>query len=155
MDPFHVRLARVGLAAIARYGFCLAGGYAVQAHGFVLRRSEDVDLFTTASVEDEFPDAVADLVAAYESDGLTTIVSTQASTFARLNVADSITGESARVELGVDWRAYPPVQLELGPFCTRTTPLRTRSVRCTGEERFATTLTLTASCIRVVIALGS
>lgn len=48
MDPFHQRLARVALDAAARYGFCLAGGYAVQAHGFVDRVSKDVDLFTTA-----------------------------------------------------------------------------------------------------------
>lgn len=66
MDLFHQRLARVALEAAAEYGFCLAGGYAVQAHGFVDRVSKDVDLFTT-------------------------------------------------MELGVDWRAYPPVQLAIGP----------------------------------------
>lgn len=43
MDPFHERLARVALDTAARYGFCLAGGYAVQAHGFVERVSKDVD----------------------------------------------------------------------------------------------------------------
>jgi hypothetical protein len=35
MDPCHEHLARLALTAAARYGFCLAGGYAVQAHGFV------------------------------------------------------------------------------------------------------------------------
>jgi hypothetical protein len=40
MDPFHQRLARVALEAAAGYGFCLAGGYAVQAHGFVERISK-------------------------------------------------------------------------------------------------------------------
>lgn len=44
MDPFHERLARLALEAAAGYGFCLAGGYAVQAHGFVDRVSKDVDL---------------------------------------------------------------------------------------------------------------
>jgi hypothetical protein len=44
MDPFHERLARLALEAAADYGFCLAGGYAVQAHGFVDRVSKDVDL---------------------------------------------------------------------------------------------------------------
>jgi hypothetical protein len=34
MDAFHQRLAKVALDAAARYGFCLAGGYAVQARGF-------------------------------------------------------------------------------------------------------------------------
>lgn len=37
MDPFHARLARVALAAAEPYGFALAGGYAVQAHGFLQR----------------------------------------------------------------------------------------------------------------------
>lgn len=40
MDPFHERLARVALGAAASYGFCLAGGCAVQAHGFVERVSK-------------------------------------------------------------------------------------------------------------------
>ena len=45
MDPFHERLARVALKVTASYGFALAGGYAVQAHGFLDRPSADVDLF--------------------------------------------------------------------------------------------------------------
>ena len=46
MDSLHERLARLALSAAGDYGFCLAGGYAVQAHGFLDRPSEDVDLFT-------------------------------------------------------------------------------------------------------------
>jgi hypothetical protein len=51
VHPFHERLARVGLTAAAPYGFCLAGGYAVQAHGMVDRRSKDVDLFTSTTYQ--------------------------------------------------------------------------------------------------------
>jgi hypothetical protein len=47
MDPTHRRLAEIGLRAAARFGFALAGGYAVQEHGIIQRLSEDVDLFTT------------------------------------------------------------------------------------------------------------
>lgn len=47
MDPLLHRLARLALSTAGDYGFCLAGGYAVQAHGFLERPSEDVDLFTT------------------------------------------------------------------------------------------------------------
>ena len=46
MDAFHHRLAHIGLAAAERFGFALAGGYAVQAAGLVKRPSEDIDLFT-------------------------------------------------------------------------------------------------------------
>lgn len=45
MDPFHERLARIALDAAGSFGFALAGGYAVQAHGFLNRMSADVDLF--------------------------------------------------------------------------------------------------------------
>jgi hypothetical protein len=33
MEPRHERIARIALAAGARYGLALAGGYAVSAHG--------------------------------------------------------------------------------------------------------------------------
>src|SRR5258707_5320125 len=46
VDAFHQVLARIGLDAAERYGFALAGGYAVQAAGFLQRPSEDIDLFT-------------------------------------------------------------------------------------------------------------
>jgi hypothetical protein len=47
MQALHEVAATIGLAATAPFGFVLAGGYAIQAHGFLVRRSEDVDLFTT------------------------------------------------------------------------------------------------------------
>jgi hypothetical protein len=115
MDPFHERIARVALLAADGYGFCLAGGYAVQAHGMVHRRSEDVDLFTTAAAGDRFPVAVEAVVEALSGDGLTTEVATRLPTFARILVTDPATGSQARVELGVDWRAYPPTRLAIGP----------------------------------------
>lgn len=115
MDPFHARLARVGLAAVGRFGFCLAGGYAVQAHGFVVRRSDDVDLFTTADTQDQFPVAVQALVEAYRADGLQVSVAVDGPTFARLAVTRPHDQAAVRVELGVDWRANPPSLLEIGP----------------------------------------
>jgi hypothetical protein len=54
MNPFHERLARVALDAVASYGFALAGGYAVQAHGFLDRPSADVDLFAEANAQLDF-----------------------------------------------------------------------------------------------------
>jgi hypothetical protein len=49
MDPFHERLARIALDEAGAFGFALAGGYAVQAHGFLQRFSSDIDLFAEAS----------------------------------------------------------------------------------------------------------
>jgi hypothetical protein len=115
MDPFHQRLARVALEAAAGYGFCLAGGYAVQVHGFVERVSKDVDLFTTMAAASDFPAAQAAVVAALRADGLEVTVEREGASFARLAVTDPVAGSTSTVELGVDWRAYPPVQLAIGP----------------------------------------
>jgi hypothetical protein len=64
MDPFHERLARVALDAIGSFGFALAGGYAVQAHGFLDRMSADVDLFAQASAGADVTQAVDVVIAA-------------------------------------------------------------------------------------------
>ncbi len=96
MDEFHERLARVALAGADQYGFCLAGGYAVQAHGFVERPSEDVDLFTTASDEGRFPDAVSAVVRALERDGLRVSATVSNAAFARLQVTDPASGAAAK-----------------------------------------------------------
>ena len=58
MDTLHELAARVGSAATARFGFALAGRYAVPGHGFVERPSEDVDLFTVVDAPGRFDQAV-------------------------------------------------------------------------------------------------
>lgn len=113
MDAFHERLARIGLAAAGRYGFALAGGYAVQAAGLVERRSEDVDLFTGWERRGQFEAAVAAVVDAYSADGLHVEIDRQGDLFARLNVHDR--EHASKVELGVDWRANEPVLMTIGP----------------------------------------
>jgi hypothetical protein len=113
MDAFHERLARTGLAAIRRYGFALAGGYAVQAAGMLERQSEDVDLFTAWDRRDEFDTAVAAVIDAYRSDGLKVHIEHQFDTFTRLQVTDG--RHLSKVELGVDWRANDPILMAVGP----------------------------------------
>lgn len=82
MNPFHHELARIGLRVADRYGFALAGGYAVQAHGFLARPSEDVDLFTSIDGQGEFATAVAGVIGAYQEAGLAVSVTFQTDTFA-------------------------------------------------------------------------
>jgi len=113
MDPFHERLARVALDVAASYGFALAGGYAVQAHGFLDRPSADVDLFAEASAHFDFSQAVDAVIAAYRRDGLEADAEVRSSTFARLSVSSG--EERAKVELGVDWRKNEPILLAVGP----------------------------------------
>ncbi len=113
MDSFHERLARVALDVAASYGFALAGGYAVQAHGFLNRPSADVDLFAEASAQFDFSEAVDAVIAAYRRDGLEADAEVRSSTFARLSVSGG--EERAKVELGVDWRKNKPVLVAVGP----------------------------------------
>lgn len=113
MDAFHERLARIALAELEAYGFCLAGGYAVHAHGLVERASEDIDLFTSRAHVADFPQAVQTAVHAFEANGLSVNTELATDEFARLWVAGGT--ERSKVELGVDWRAHPPMQLSIGP----------------------------------------
>lgn len=113
MDQFHERLARTGLATARRYGFALAGGYAVQAAGLLERPSEDVDLFTAWDRRAEFTTAVDAVVDTYRSDGLTVDIDRQYDTFARLTVTDGL--HVSKVEMAVDWRANEPILMAIGP----------------------------------------
>ena len=113
MDAFQQLLARVGLDAAERYGFALAGGYAVQAAGFLQRPSEDIDLFTVWERRAEFEAAAAAIVNAYRHVGLRVEAERRHDTFVRLTVSDG--GQTAKVELGVDIRANEPVRISVGP----------------------------------------
>lgn len=113
MDPFHERLAHIALDAAGPLGFALAGGYAVQVHGFLNRRSSDVDLFAEASAEFDFPEAVDIVIAAYTREGFQVETELRDASFARLDVRSA--SEAAKVELGLDWRRNDPIQLAVGP----------------------------------------
>ena len=145
MDSFHERLAHVGLAALAGYGFALAGGYAVQAHGLLERPSEDVDMFTTMAAEQAFSEAVRVAIAAYRAAGLDVELLVENDAFARLTVHDPFSGRNSKVELGIDWRQYPPTTHPLSwtsaPSWLATTLLPTTSAPCTHVVRPATTST--------------
>jgi len=114
MDDAHSRVAVVGLAALAPFGFALAGGYAVQAHGLIKRRSDDVDLFTDDLDPVQFARAVEAALRAFEENGFSVEVEVQAEVFARLQVSDQA-GAQTKLELACDWRAEPPVVLDIGP----------------------------------------
>jgi hypothetical protein len=116
VDRTHRRLAQVGLQAAARFGFALAGGYAVQEHGLIHRPSEDVDLFTGWDHRADFADAVRVVVSAYEASGYQVEVVQQFDTFARLGVVDRTQPDQPfKVELAANWRANPPVLMDIGP----------------------------------------
>ena len=115
MDPRHERIAEVALSAGGRFGFALAGGYAVSAHGMGNRLSGDVDLFTDWQLRADFPSAVDAVAAALTRNGFQVTEVIRSDTFARLLLSDDAAAEPEKLELAADWRANPPVLLKVGP----------------------------------------
>ncbi|HZM79162.1 MAG TPA: nucleotidyl transferase AbiEii/AbiGii toxin family protein [Candidatus Limnocylindrales bacterium] len=113
VGAFHQGLARIGLDAGQRYGFALAGGYAVQAAGFLKRPTKDIDLFTAWERRDEFDTAARAIIDAYLAAGLSVQAERRHDTFTRLTVSDGV--QTAKVELGVDLRRNEPVRTSIGP----------------------------------------
>jgi hypothetical protein len=114
--PIHRRLAQIGLRVGGPFGFALAGGHAIAAHGILERPSEDVDLFADWQRRADFPAAVDEVIAAYQADGLHVQIDVRLDTFARLHVTDPTEPDRQhRVELVANWRAQPPVQMDIGP----------------------------------------
>jgi hypothetical protein len=94
----------------------LAGGHAIAAHGILQRPSEDVDLFADWQRRADFPVAVDAVIAAYEAEGFNVQIDLRLDTFARLHLTDPQTPDHQhRVELVANWRAQPPVRMEIGP----------------------------------------
>jgi hypothetical protein len=113
VDAFHEGLARIGLDAGERYGFALAGGYAIQAAGFLKRPCEDVDLFTAWERRGEYETGARAIVDAYLAAGLRVQAERRHDTFTRLTISDG--ARTTKVELGVDSRANAPVRVRIGP----------------------------------------
>jgi hypothetical protein len=126
-------MATVGLRTLADDRFVLAGGYALRAHGFGDRDSDDIDLFTDLLDAERFARAVERLVGAYREDGLETEVARQAPAFARLVVADE-SGAEAKADLGVDHRGFPPVQLDIGPVLSEPDAVGSKVVEWANGE---------------------
>jgi Nucleotidyl transferase AbiEii toxin, Type IV TA system len=113
--PIHRRLAEIGLRVGGPFGFALAGGHAIAAHGILQRPSEDVDLFADWQRRADFPSAVDEVITAYRAERLDVHVDLRLDTFARLLVTDPDDPDRQhRVELVANWRAQPPVQPDIG-----------------------------------------
>lgn len=123
----QARVTAAALGGAPEAGFALAGAGAIRAHGVTDRPTEDVDLFTANVDATSFSAAVDDVIAALTAEGFEVTTVRRLDGFARLEVLDpsaatsTAGGRAARgghvvdVDLGIDWRAYPPVTLDVGP----------------------------------------
>ena len=113
IEAFKVRVIELALGTAATYGFALAGGNALAAHGLLSRPTQDIDLFTpTPGGTGQAVDAVR---AALTADGYTVrlVRASVDGDFAELQVSRD--GQSTQLDLGRDWRAYDAVRLDVGP----------------------------------------
>ena len=109
------RIARLALdAAGDDAGFVLAGSGAIREHGLIDRPTEDVDLFTVEQAQARFGASIDQIVAALRAVGYSVETRRRQDAFAQLTVVSS-QGHVTDMGLGVDWRAYPPVLMEVGP----------------------------------------
>lgn len=99
--------------AAAQFGFVLAGGNAIAAHGIGVRPSEDIDLFTNRTDADSFDRAVSVVTAELGAQGWVTDTVTAAKCFAQ--IVASRGDQSVAIDMGVDFRARPPAVLAVGP----------------------------------------
>lgn len=79
------------------------------------RPSGDVDLFTDWHRRADFPAAVQAVVTALEQHGYHVSTAMTGDTFARLLVSPPDGNEPDKLEMSADWRAHPPVLLDIGP----------------------------------------
>ncbi|MFT0846610.1 nucleotidyl transferase AbiEii/AbiGii toxin family protein [Actinomycetaceae bacterium L2_0104] len=102
------------MEVLAADGFALAGSGAIREHGIINRPTENIDLFTSREYAANFTQAVAAVTTAFESHDMIVEAQRVVSEYARLNVTLPDQREIS-VDLGVDWRADPPVSLDIGP----------------------------------------
>lgn len=75
----------------------------------------DVDLFTNRFDPDRFAEAVDRVRAAFAEAGFGVEGKTMGPAFADMHVVDLVTGESSDIQLGVNYREFPPARIEIGP----------------------------------------
>ncbi|MFT3886690.1 MAG: nucleotidyl transferase AbiEii/AbiGii toxin family protein [Arachnia sp.] len=115
MKDFHRRLAEISLRVLEEYGFVLAGGYAISAHGIGDRPSFDVDLFTSNADQGRFDLAITALRRALDAAGLMVTDKRVRPLFVDIEVADPNTGERSDLQLGMNYREFPPHRINIGP----------------------------------------
>lgn len=109
---FQRNLTRLILAEIEEYGFVLCGSAAIREHGLIRRPTEDVDLFTVQAHAESFPVAyrkVLEICARHDLKATPIRVTDQ---YAHLIVSDA--ENDLAVDMGVDWRGFPPASLSIG-----------------------------------------
>lgn len=112
-DQARRELAKVMLEALRDTNFVLTGASALSEHGIIHRETRDVDLFTVGDEGQRIPDAIPLLREALAEHGATLTVGREFPGFVDGRIAWG--DYSIGFDLGADWRAHPPVTMDIGP----------------------------------------
>ncbi|PRY02601.1 nucleotidyl transferase AbiEii/AbiGii toxin family protein [Allonocardiopsis opalescens] len=112
LPRLHRQLLDVAYRLQDAYGLCLAGGYAVRAHGLVERPSQDLDFVISTEVPIER--TLEDLATAYRDSGYDVEIIEGSPLMARLLVIDPVSREACEVDLLKEPLLHPPVGLDIG-----------------------------------------
>lgn len=107
------QLTREALDLIGSNGFALAGSGAVREHGLIARPTKDIDLFCSPQSEEGFGKAVDKLLEGLEGLGYDILVSRRNNTFLAASLSKD--GLNIDLDMGIDYRSYPPAYLSVGP----------------------------------------
>lgn len=99
---------------LADMGFALGGGHALHLHTGHSRPSNDIDAYAVSQDPNTYASAARRLCEALRARGFTAEVAERFNQdwFRALDITDPVTGEVARVDLGMDYRLAPPVYIE-------------------------------------------
>ncbi|WP_308164741.1 nucleotidyl transferase AbiEii/AbiGii toxin family protein [Nonomuraea sediminis] len=111
LPAFHLLLLETARPVCERFGLLLAGGYAMRAHGFTERPSQDLD-FATAS-ETPLPEIAAQVAAEFRAQGFTVEVLEVTQRMGRLIVTDEVTEQACEFDLLREASLGRPLKLEL------------------------------------------
>lgn len=136
-DAVQRKVAALLLSVIGDDGFALAGASAIREHALTDRPTEDIDLFgmplTTA---EEFARVVQRAETTLSGAGYTVVRARSFAQFARLHLSDG-EGDVLDVDLALNWRADPPVHLDVGPVLSERDAIagKLSAVYSRGEVR--------------------
>lgn len=123
VSDLHRAIAAIALRAAAKHGFALAGGNALLAHDFVVRETEDVDLFTNeesgvlaaaGAVESALRRAGYETARQDETAGLADIFEGLGEELAEW-IVTAPDGRQTMLQLSYFDREHEPVRMDVGP----------------------------------------
>ncbi len=106
-------LAKIILGSLAEDGFALAGSGAIREHGLINRPTQDLDLFVKNIDPTAFDRSIEKLGRCLARNGYSLIPVRRAPLFFQGYVTKE--GTSMELDLGCDYRSYPPSILDVGP----------------------------------------